>query len=78
MAARGKDLRVISLGMWTTSLRWWPCQISTRGMHHRTKRSAEGDRRSYRYRSNFQQMAVFVSVELTKENKIADLDFPDE
>ena len=42
------------------------------------ERKEEGGRRAYRYRANFQEMPIFVSVQLTKDNRIADLDFPEE
>ncbi len=42
------------------------------------ERSNKGAQRAYRYRANFQQMPLFLAVELTKDNKIATLDFSDE
>ena len=42
------------------------------------ERLEEGDRRSYHYRANYQGTELFVSVQLTKDNKIAALDFSTE
>jgi CubicO group peptidase (beta-lactamase class C family) len=42
------------------------------------ERLEEGDRRSYHYRANYERTELFVSVQLTKDNKIAALDFSTE
>lgn len=42
------------------------------------ERSDKRGQRAYRYRANFEQMPLFLSVELTKDSKIATLDFSDE
>jgi CubicO group peptidase (beta-lactamase class C family) len=42
------------------------------------KRGEEGDRPSYQYRANYERMEVFLSLQLTKDNKIAALDFSTE
>jgi CubicO group peptidase (beta-lactamase class C family) len=39
------------------------------------KRGEEGERRSYQYRANYETMELFLSLQLTKDNKIAALDF---
>ncbi len=41
------------------------------------KRGEEGERRAYQYRATYESMALFVSLQLTKDNKIAVLDFSD-
>jgi CubicO group peptidase (beta-lactamase class C family) len=42
------------------------------------KRGDEGDRRTYQYRANYEHMALFLSLQLDKANKIAALDFSQE
>jgi len=42
------------------------------------KRGEEGDRRSYQYRANYERTELFLSLQLTKDNKIAALDFAGE
>jgi CubicO group peptidase (beta-lactamase class C family) len=42
------------------------------------KRSDEGGQRSYQYRANYEHMSLFLSLQLTKDNKIAVLDFSQE
>jgi CubicO group peptidase (beta-lactamase class C family) len=39
------------------------------------KRGQEGDQRSYQYRANFERNEILLSIQLTKDNKIAALDF---
>jgi hypothetical protein len=39
------------------------------------KRGEEGDQRSYQYRANFERTEILLSLQLTKDNKIAALDF---
>jgi CubicO group peptidase (beta-lactamase class C family) len=39
------------------------------------KRGEEGERRSYQYRGNYEAMELFLSLQMTKDNKIAALDF---
>jgi CubicO group peptidase (beta-lactamase class C family) len=39
------------------------------------KRGEEGERHSYQYRATYEHMELFLSLELTKDNKIAGLDF---
>lgn len=41
-------------------------------------RGKEGDQRSYKYRASFEHMDLFLSLQLTKDNKIAALDFSTE
>jgi CubicO group peptidase (beta-lactamase class C family) len=42
------------------------------------KRGDEGGQRSYQYRANYEHMSLFLSLQLTKDNKIAVLDFSQE
>jgi CubicO group peptidase (beta-lactamase class C family) len=42
------------------------------------KRGQEGENRGYKYRANYEQTELFLSVQLTKDNKIAALDFSSE
>jgi CubicO group peptidase (beta-lactamase class C family) len=42
------------------------------------KRGEEEDKRSYKYRASYGLMSLFLSIQLTKDNKIAVLDFSDE
>ena len=42
------------------------------------ERTEEGERRDYRYRGKFPNLTLMLSVGLTKENKIAKLDFSEE
>jgi len=42
------------------------------------KRGDEGGQRSYQYRANYEHMSLFLSLQLTKNNKIAVLDFSQE
>jgi len=42
------------------------------------KRGEEGGQRSYKYRVNYEHMDLFLSLQLTKDNKIAALDFSTE
>jgi len=42
------------------------------------KRGEEGGQRSYRYRVNYEHTDLFLSLQLTKDNKIALLDFSTE
>lgn len=42
------------------------------------KRGGEGGQRSYQYRANYEHMTLFLSLQLTKDNKIAVLDFSQE
>jgi len=42
------------------------------------KRGEEGDKRVYQYRENYEGTDLFLSLQLTKDNKIAALDFSDE
>jgi CubicO group peptidase (beta-lactamase class C family) len=39
------------------------------------KRGEEGDQRSYQYRASFERNEILLSLQLTKDNKIATLDF---
>jgi CubicO group peptidase (beta-lactamase class C family) len=39
------------------------------------KRGEEGENRAYKYRANFERAELFLSIQLTKDNKIAALDF---
>jgi hypothetical protein len=41
-------------------------------------RGEEGDQRSYKYRASFEHMDLFLSLQLTKDNKIAALHFSTE
>jgi hypothetical protein len=43
-----------------------------------TKRGEEGNQHSYEYRANYERTELFLSVQLTKDNKIAALDFSTE
>ncbi len=42
------------------------------------KRGEEGDRPSYQFRANYERTELFLSLQLTKDNKIAALDFSTE
>ena len=42
------------------------------------KRGDEGGQRSYQYRANYEHISLFLSLQLTKNNKIAVLDFSQE
>jgi CubicO group peptidase (beta-lactamase class C family) len=42
------------------------------------KRGDEGRQRSYQYRANYEHISLFLSLQLTKDNKIAVLDFSQE
>jgi CubicO group peptidase (beta-lactamase class C family) len=42
------------------------------------KRGEEGDKRVYQYRANYEGTDLFLSLRLTKDNKISALDFSDE
>jgi CubicO group peptidase (beta-lactamase class C family) len=42
------------------------------------KRGDKEDKRSYQYRAHYEGMDLFLSIELTKDNKIAAMDFLDE
>ena len=42
------------------------------------KRGEEGENRAYKYRANYERTELFLSIQLTKDNKIATLDFSDE
>jgi CubicO group peptidase (beta-lactamase class C family) len=42
------------------------------------KRGEEGENRAYTYRANFERAELFLSIQLTKDNKIAALDFSDD
>ncbi len=42
------------------------------------KRGEEGDRLSYQFRANYERTELFLSLQLTKDNKIAALDFSTE
>lgn len=42
------------------------------------ERTEEGERRNYRYRAQFPNLTLMISVGLTKDNKIARLNFSDE
>lgn len=42
------------------------------------ERGEEGDKRVYRYRAGYEGADLFLSLQLTKDNKIAALDFSDE
>jgi CubicO group peptidase (beta-lactamase class C family) len=42
------------------------------------KRGDEGERRSYQYRATYENVELFLSLQLTKDNKIAVLDFSQE
>ena len=42
------------------------------------KRGEEGERRSYKYRASYEHADLFLSLQLTKDNKIAALDFSTE
>jgi CubicO group peptidase (beta-lactamase class C family) len=42
------------------------------------KRGEEGENRAYKYRANYERTELFLSLQLTKDNKIAALDFSDE
>jgi CubicO group peptidase (beta-lactamase class C family) len=42
------------------------------------KRGDEGGQRSYQYRANYEHMTLFFSLQLTKDNEIAVLDFSQE
>ena len=39
------------------------------------KRGEEGGQRSYKYRATYESREIFLSLQLTKDNKIAALDF---
>jgi CubicO group peptidase (beta-lactamase class C family) len=40
-----------------------------------TRRTDEDERRNYRYRATFPETTIFISIQLTKDNKIAGLEF---
>jgi hypothetical protein len=42
------------------------------------KRGQEGENRAYTYRANYERTELFLSVQLTKENQMAILDFSNE
>jgi len=42
------------------------------------ERTEEGERRNYRYRATFREMTLMISIALTKDDKIAKLDFSGE
>jgi len=42
------------------------------------KRTEEGEHRAYKYRANYERTELFLSIQLTKDNKIAALDFSNE
>jgi hypothetical protein len=42
------------------------------------KRGEEGENRTYEYRANYERAELFLSIQLTRENKIAALDFSDD
>jgi hypothetical protein len=42
------------------------------------KRVEEGERHSYHYRANYERTELFLSLQLTKDNKFAALDFSNE
>jgi hypothetical protein len=42
------------------------------------KRGDERGQRSYQYRANYEHISLFLSLQLTKDNKIAVLDFSQE
>jgi CubicO group peptidase (beta-lactamase class C family) len=42
------------------------------------KQGGEGENRAYKYRANYERTELFLSIQLTKDNKIAALDFSDE
>ena len=42
------------------------------------ERSEEGERRNYRYRAKFAEMTLTISIGLTKDEKIARLNFSEE
>ena len=42
------------------------------------KRGEEGERHSYEYRVNYEHRELLLSLQLTKDNKIAALDFAGE
>jgi|HubBroStandDraft_6_1064221.scaffolds.fasta_scaffold00244_3 CubicO group peptidase (beta-lactamase class C family) len=42
------------------------------------KRGEEGEQRSYHYRANYERTELFLSLQLTKDNKLAALDFSNE
>jgi CubicO group peptidase (beta-lactamase class C family) len=42
------------------------------------KRGDEGRQRSYQYRANYEHISLFLSLQMTKDNKIAVLDFSQE
>jgi CubicO group peptidase (beta-lactamase class C family) len=42
------------------------------------KRGEEGERRSYHYRASYERTELFLSLQLTKDNKFAALDFSNE
>ena len=41
-------------------------------------RGDKGGQRNYQYRANYEHMALFLSLQLTKEDKIDELDFSPE
>jgi hypothetical protein len=42
------------------------------------KRGQEGENRAYTYRANYERTELFLSVQLTKDNRMAVLDFSNE
>jgi hypothetical protein len=42
------------------------------------KRGQEGENRAYTYRANYERTELFLSIQLTKDNKMAVLDFSTE
>lgn len=42
------------------------------------KRGQEGENRAYTYRAKYERTELFLSVQLTRDNKLAVLDFSNE